>query len=295
MLPQKLQLLKFENFELSVSSSVTDPELKNRNSSRTLVKSSSGGYFTLNSIFRPEKGALGGLIECSDIDIHVPDILLELEDFSVKSLLLLAAVLFPSSSSSSKMNSENEDKNLTKKEKSQWEKDFNIDLDTIPKATLRTLLWLEKQSHTEADRLAGDNNEDALDYDRLTEIMKNYLLAKKSFQENTENNLRNPEEHSWEPAREVAGTFCESDSGEDFPNDPDSDSDNSEGDKGGSDADSFDFQDAVEGRSLASIRKVKMGHNSTSSAGGSLITDSERRMTDRGTEKSESRMKRSRD
>ena len=97
-----LQLLKFESFELSIRNNDIDKAKSKTASSqpisRVFLKSFVGGYFSLNSIFRPDNGVRGGYVECTDFDIHVPDLLLEFDEMSLKSLLLLVSVLSPSSS-----------------------------------------------------------------------------------------------------------------------------------------------------------------------------------------------------
>ena len=257
------QFLKFENFELSISGTKTNSNDIGQPSSNVFLKSTAGGYTSLNSFFRPVLGGMGGHVEVSDIDVHIPSILLELDELSVKSLLLLVSVLSPPSTP--KSNSEKSEKDESKTEKTQWEKEYNIDLNTIPKATLRTLQWLEKQS-MEVGR-EGDE-EDSFSYSRLTEIMKNYLLSKKSFEENLHTNNMAENHHKEHSSSTSKGKFCDSDSGEDFPDNSDSDSEgnnenenrNASGD--GSYEDSIDFKDALEGKMHSSIRRVKMGQSS---------------------------------
>ena len=261
--------------------------------SRVFLKSFIGGYFSLNSIFRPDIGVRGGYVECTDFDIHVPDLLLEFDEISLKSLLFLVSVLSPSSSvsksnSSSDVTAAGNQKAKGKgkgkrTERTQWETDLNIDLDEIPKATLRTLLWLEKQSahsdrgagvdaeaRTGAGEGEGEGADDDLDYDRLRDLMTNYLLSKKSLEEDAiiTNTIR---EHSLRPLSNLPETLCDSDSGEDFPDDMHSDSDfaDVEGVEGegeeweGEDGSGSEFQDAAEGKGWSmgqsSIRRVKMG------------------------------------
>lgn len=283
---------------MSIRSNVIDSDIDQNKSkktssqpiSRVLLKSFIGGYFSLNSIFRPDIGVRGGYVECTDFDIHVPDLLLEFDEVSLKSLLFLVSVLSPSSSVS-KSNSSSDVTaagNLKAKgkgkgkrtERTQWETDLNIDLDEIPKATLRTLLWLERQSaHSErgagvdAEARAGGEGEgegadDDLDYDRLRDLMTKYLLSKKSLEEDAviTNTIR---EHSLRPLSNLPETLCDSDSGEDFPDDTHSDSDfaDGEGEEGDGEGwegeDGSDFQDAAEGKGWSmgqsSIRRVKMG------------------------------------
>ena len=297
-----LQLLKFKSFELSIRSNDINIDIKkdfNKSKktssqpiSRVFLKSFIGGYFSLNSIFRPDIGVRGGgYVECTDFDIHVPDLLLEFDEISLKSLLFLVSVLSPSSSVS-KSNSSSDITaagNLKAKgkgkgkrtERTQWEIDLNIDLDEIPKATLRTLLWLEKQStHSHSDRGAradadaragegeGEGMDDDLDYDRLRDLMTKYLLSKKSLEEDAiiTNTIK---EHSSRPMSNLPETLCDSDSGEDFPDDTHSDSDSVDVDgeegegEGWEGEDGSDFQDAAEGKGWSigqsSIRRVKMG------------------------------------
>ena len=168
------------------------------------LKSFVGGYFSLNSIFRPDNGVRGGYVECTDFDVHIPDLLLEFDEISLKTLLFLVSVLSPSSSvsksnSAGDVTAEGQLKGTGKgkgkrTERTQWETDLNIDLDEIPKATLRTLLWLEKQSAqpdtgtgagagVRVGEREGEEGDDDLDYDRLRELMTKYLLSKKSLEE----------------------------------------------------------------------------------------------------------------
>jgi hypothetical protein len=281
-----LQLLKFENFELSIRSNDIDHD-KSRTAtsqpiSRVFLKSFVGGYFSLNSIFRPDNGVRGGYVECTDFDIHIPDLLLEFDEISLKSLLFLLSVLSPSSSvsksnSAGDVTAEAQLRGTGKgkrTERTQWETDLNIDLDEIPKATLRTLLWLEKQSvQTDTGTGAGagvrvgerkEEGDDDLDYDRLRELMTKYLLSKKSLEEDAVI-TKTIKEQSSRPLSNLAETLCDSDSGEDFPDDTHSDSDfaDVEGEEEWEGEDGSEFQDAAEGRGWSmgqsSIRRVKMG------------------------------------
>ena len=317
-LNSKKKLLKFENFEISICS--TEPQSQsqsqstvnnknqsqnqnqnknqsgnknlnqnqNQNSNQNLskdfptefLKSSSGGFFSFNTLIRTDPNYSGGQIETSDIDIHIPNLLFQFNECSVKYLLQLVSVLFPSNG---KNTTENDGKNvISGPEKTQWEKEFNIDLDNIPKATLRTLLWLEQQNNQNSDNNSDKNtlgqDDEIFDYSRLTEIMKNYLLSRKSFEENSEvpSALKgnNSKEHSFVPS---SGTFFDSDSGEDFPDNctgsesertDDSDStvnDNEDDNNSGNESEDFDFQDAAQGEESSynnrnsRIKIVKMG------------------------------------
>jgi hypothetical protein len=283
-----LQLLKFERFELSIRSNDIDHKkggtASSKPISRVFLKSFVGGYFSLNSLFRPDNGVRGGYVECTDFDIHIPDLLLEFDEISLKSLLFLVSVLSPSSSvsksnSAGDVTAEGQWKGTgtgkgkgRRTERTQWETDLNIDLDEIPKATLRTLLWLEKQSAqsdtgTGAGLRVGEREEegdDDLDYDRLRELMTKYLLSKKSLEEDAVI-TKTVKEHSSRPLSNLAETLCDSDSGEDFPDDTHSDSDfaDVEGEEEWEGEDGSEFQDAAEGRGWSmgqsSIRRVKMG------------------------------------
>ena len=223
-LNSKKKLLKFENFEISICSTEPQSQSQSQNLGKDFptefLKSSSGGFFSFNTLIRTDPNYSGGQIETSDIDIHIPNLLFQFNECSVKYLLQLVSVLFPSNG---KNTTENDGKNvISGPEKTQWEKEFNIDLDNIPKATLRTLLWLEQQNNQNSDKNSDKDHSlqdnDIFDYSRLTEIMKNYLLSRKSFEENSEvpSALKgnNSKEHSFVPS---SGTFFDSDSGEDFP------------------------------------------------------------------------------
>ena len=279
-----LQLLKFESFELSIRSNDIDHKKSRTTSSQPIspvfLKSFVGGYFSLNSIFRPDNGVRRGYVECTDFDVHIPDLLLEFDEISLKSLLFLVSVLSPSSSvsksnSAGDVTAEGQLKGAGKgkgkrTERTQWETDLNIDLDEIPKATLRTLLWLEKQSAQPDNgvgagvRVGEREVDEDLDYDRLRELMTKYLLSKKSLEEDAVI-TKTIKEDSSRPLSDLAETLCDSDSGEDFPDDTHSVSDfaDVEGEEEWEGEDGSEFQDAAEGRGWSmgqsSIRRVKMG------------------------------------
>jgi hypothetical protein len=136
------------------------------------------------------------MIEYCDIGINIPSILFQFDDISVKLLFRFVAVLFPTSPSPSnnKNNNSNDNNSASniKDNRTQWEKDNDIDLTQIPKATLRTLLWLENQkksnTYSGTHSIKGLNStatesiqDDGIDFIKLTEIMKQYLLSKKFY------------------------------------------------------------------------------------------------------------------
>jgi hypothetical protein len=188
--------------------------LKNQN--YEILNSKNGGSLFFDVSLRSEKGwgggsNKGGQIERTDIDINIPILMFQLNEISIKLLLSLISIFLPSPSTL--------DINKNKKDqKSDWEKHFDIDLNDIPKATLRTLLWLEKQNESDS-RLNNNtlgqsiNVNDGIDFNKLGDIMKKYLLSKKSLKDEVVVDFSNASNKN-PTCNEV---IYDSDSNEEFP------------------------------------------------------------------------------
>lgn len=234
-----------------------------------ILNSKNGGSLYFDISLRSEKGGnKRGQIECTDIDINIPILTFQLNENSIKLVLSLISIFIPSPSSL------DVSKNRKINEKTDWEKHFNIDLNDIPKATLRTLLWLEKQGksyssfHTKIGMDQSINiNEEGIDFNKLGDIMKKYLLSKKSLQDDTNYDNSKGININTKCNNEV---IYDSDSNEEFPDNSTDDehsiSDN--GDLSGSFSDdkydsNDDYEDSKEGLRAANsfIKKRKMSSN----------------------------------